>query len=72
MEIRQHKLRMKFKAETDFDVTEDSLSEYVNWLEKVKSDDINKDILNENEHFKSVVQKAIDILDDGLTARYAK
>ena len=72
MEIRQHKLRMKFKAETDFDVTEENMSEYTHWLELLKVDEISKEIAYENSNLKDTVQKAIDILDDGLTARYAK
>ncbi|QEN03333.1 hypothetical protein EW093_00965 [Thiospirochaeta perfilievii] len=68
MDIRQYKLRMQFKAETDKDVEGASFAEYVNWLEKLRVEDINKDVLVENEHLKNVVQKAMDVLDEGLSA----
>lgn len=68
MDIGQHKLRMQFKAEINLDASEDSFAEYVNWLEKLRANEINKEILTENEHLKDIMQKAMDILDDGISA----
>ncbi|OQY36662.1 MAG: hypothetical protein B6226_06180 [Candidatus Cloacimonetes bacterium 4572_65] len=69
MEIRQAKLRMQFKAETDLDINGETISSYVNWLEKLSIEEINKDILSENENLKNVIQNAMDILDDGISSR---
>ena len=69
MDIGQHKLRMQFKAETDLEITKKNLPEYVRWLEKLKVTDVVHDIAIENRDLKNSIQKAMDILDDGLTAR---
>lgn len=72
MEEKQAKLRMRFKAETDLEVTEDTYHEYTNWLEKLRINSLNGELMTENIHFKNTIQKAIDILDEGLTSRHAK
>jgi len=60
---------MQFKAETDLDINGETISSYVNWLEKLSIEEINKDILSENENLKNVIQNAMDILDDGISSR---
>lgn len=70
MEIRQAKLRMQFKAESGLDANSEGFSDYVNWLEKLKVEEINKVLLVENGKLKDVMQKVIDILDEGISSRF--
>lgn len=66
MDIGQNKLRAQFKAETDLDI--DNLSKYAKWLESLRIKSLNTDLFIENSHLKHVLVKAINILDEGITA----
>ncbi|MGL1892186.1 MAG: hypothetical protein OCD02_11210 [Spirochaetaceae bacterium] len=72
MDIGKDKLRMLFKAETDLDITKKNLPQYVKWLEKVKIIDVVHDIAIESRNLKDSIQKAMDVLDDGISSRHTE
>lgn len=64
-------LREQFEAETNISVNKDSKNWklYSEWLEQLKSDDINNDIVIENNFLKDKMYKAMNIFYEGISAK---
>lgn len=64
-------LRERFESETDISVEVDSNNweKYSKWLEKLKTEGINSEIIIENNFLKRKLQEAIDILYQGVSER---
>lgn len=64
-------LRERFESETDISVGVDSSNwqKYSKWLEKLKSEGINSELIIENNFLKRKLQEAIDILYQGVSER---
>lgn len=71
MKHTSNTLRERFMSETDIsvEVEEGNWKEYSKWLEKLKTEDINSELIIENNYLKRKLLKAIDILYQGVTEK---
>ncbi|MGL1893392.1 MAG: hypothetical protein OCD02_17275 [Spirochaetaceae bacterium] len=67
----QNILRKKYEAETDLIINKDDTNwvKYCNWLKKIKITEMNKEIFIENIFLKRKMNKALEIIYDGLSSR---
>lgn len=67
-------LREQFEAETNIsiNINNENWKEYSRWLEKIKSKDINNEIIIENKFLKEKMSVAIDILYEGISTKPKK
>lgn len=71
MEEVQNLLREQFESETNISMSINprSWERYSKWLEKIKSKNINNEIIIENKFLKEKMNKAIDILYEGISQK---
>lgn len=60
-------LRIKFKSQTDIEITDSNLTKYEEWLENISINKLNKDLAIENEYLRNKMDEALDIIYSGLS-----
>ena len=65
-------LRLRFEAETDIVVQSclEDWKKYAEWLEKLSVKQINCELEKENNFLRKRMEKAMDILEEGISGRY--
>lgn len=74
MKETQDLLRGLFEAETNISINikSENWKEYSKWLEKLKSENINNEIIIENKFLKEKMSKAMDIMYKGISEKPKK